>query len=192
MESGEGKREKFVLPPISSFLQNGLADQLMQIPIVEVTEHQETDEGLENSGPYRLEDDLSIFKAIHSFYGESFCGTVPWSFWQTYRKVTGSNRSTSSLYHHWNGSIQRKYGGYLRQKRLLDCIHWIEQEIETSKSPPKKHTVAHDTVVPVGLPLMHNKSLPPGTILPPALPKSSPGLSQGNNIMRPQSYIVKY
>ena len=117
---------RILLPPITSLMADAEFEGL--ICMTRPCEAPQQLDQLESSGPYRVEDDLSIFRAIRSFYGESFNGTVPWSFWQTYRRLTGSNRSTSSLYHHWNGSIQRKYGTYLREKNLDECIKHIESE----------------------------------------------------------------
>ena len=136
---------RIVLPPISSFMPD---DRFAEIFCINrKPQSPEPVDALESSGPYKIDDDLSIFKAIRSFYGDTFSGTVPWSFWKTYRQLTGSNRSTSSLYHHWNGSIQRKYRQFLRQKNLDACIKMIEQERENGP-------------VEVPLPLTHNWSQP--------------------------------
>ena len=66
---------------------------------------QNSDSG--RSAPYTLRDDLMIFKVVATYYGFGFHGKIPWSFWQTYKRVTGSNRSNSSLYHHWNGAMKK-------------------------------------------------------------------------------------
>lgn len=89
---------------------------------------------------YTLADDLLILKTINSYYGTAFHGRVPWSFWQTFKKVTGNKRSSSSLYHHWNGAMKRKYGSFLTQGRINECISWIETAIESGKPIQKKPT----------------------------------------------------
>ncbi|OHS96727.1 hypothetical protein TRFO_37076 [Tritrichomonas foetus] len=114
--------------------------------------------GTSKTPQYTLEDDLIIFKTINSYYGTAFHGRVPWSFWQTFRKVTGNERSSSSLYHHWNGAMRRKYGTYLSAGRIHDCIAWIEQALSADKSPSAK---AQDDKQITGHPLQHNWSLPP-------------------------------
>ena len=119
----------------------------------------------EISGQYKLADDMQILKAIKAYYGNSFSGNVPWSFWQTYIKTTGCNRSSSSLYHHWNGSMQRKYGSYLKQKRIDECIQWIENEMKSS-NPSKRKCMKEDDdslqgFQPTGQPMCHNWSAPP-------------------------------
>ncbi|OHS98764.1 hypothetical protein TRFO_01801 [Tritrichomonas foetus] len=78
------------------------------------------------SGQYTLIDDLSIIRAIASYYGMHFSGKIPWSFWQTYKRATKSDRSTSSLYHHWSGVMQKKYGGFIAAGKISDCIAWLE------------------------------------------------------------------
>jgi hypothetical protein len=106
------------------------------------------------SGPYTLADDLSILKVVGAYFGTENPGKIPWSFWQTYKRVTGSTRSNSSLYHHWNGSIKRKYDTFLSTGRLNDCLLWLETAVmsgDTSGAPPP----------PTGAPLRHHRSEPP-------------------------------
>ena len=125
---------RIVLPPISSFMPD---KQFAETFCINLSPRpSDSPDLLESAGPYRVDDDLSIFRAIKSFYGDGFTGTVPWSFWKTYQKLTGSSRSTSSLYHHWNGSIQRKYRHLLRQKNLDACIEMIEQKRDQYPSDP--------------------------------------------------------
>jgi hypothetical protein len=106
------------------------------------------------SSPYSLADDLSILKVVGAYFGTDNPGKIPWSFWQTYKRVTGSTRSNSSLYHHWNGSIKRKYDGFLSTGRLNDCILWLEtavMSVEATGTAP----------APAGSPLRHHRSEPP-------------------------------
>jgi hypothetical protein len=104
---------------------------------------------------YSLEDDVQILRMIKSFYGWQFRGRVPWGFWETFRKATSTVRSSSSLYHHWNGVMNRKYGSFLVHGLIDECIAWLEGEIEfrnlnasrlhtgqTVSRPPEKHTPA--------------------------------------------------
>ncbi|OHS94099.1 hypothetical protein TRFO_11367 [Tritrichomonas foetus] len=114
-------------------------------------------EGIPKSPQYSLTDDLLILKTINSYYGTAFHGRVPWSFWQTFRKTTGNRRSSSSLYHHWNGAMKRKYGSFLSQGRLTECIQWIETAIESAK-PMQRRQIDDEYT---GMPLQHNWSLPP-------------------------------
>lgn len=107
---------------------------------------------------YTLHDDLKILETIKSYYGSAFRGRVPWSFWQTFRKVTGNERSSSSLYHHWNGAMKRKYGAYLMHGRIDECLAWIERALATGKPIQRK------AMEVTGSPMMHNWSLPPAPI----------------------------
>ena len=75
-------------------------------------------------------EDLALFKTLFAYYGAKPINKVPWSFWDLYRRTTGSDRSDSSLYHHWNGSIVKKYGRLLREGRLHECIQIAEAETE--------------------------------------------------------------
>jgi hypothetical protein len=76
--------------------------------------------------PYSLEDDLAILRAVCACYGCEFCGNIPWSFWETFKRVTGSSRSISSLYHHWKGPMQNKYVRFLESRKFYECMRWIE------------------------------------------------------------------
>ena len=86
-------------------------------------------------------EDLSLFKTLYAYYGNKPITKVPWSFWDLLRRTTGSDRSDSSLYHHWNGSIVKKYGKLLREGRLHECIQIAEAETKKqtpySIGPPK-------------------------------------------------------
>lgn len=121
---------------------------------------QEPVQPMEKTPQYTLADDLLILKTINSYYGTAFHGRVPWSFWQTFRKVTGNKRSPSSLYHHWNGAMKRKYGSFLNHGKINECISWIETAMESGKPVQKENTDNEFT----GLPLAHNWSFPPAPI----------------------------
>jgi hypothetical protein len=101
-----------------------------------------------------MTDDFSILKVVGAYFGTTFRGKIPWSFWQTYKRVTGSTRSTSSLYHHWNGAIKKKYDAFLSTGRLSDCILWLETAVMTEERP-------QPFTVPAGAPLRHYRSEPP-------------------------------
>jgi hypothetical protein len=78
-------------------------------------------------------EDLTILKAMRLYLGKSVSLKVPWSFWQFYRKFSGSQRSDSSLYHHWNGAMVKKYGCFIKDGRIDDCIKWVESSLDYSK-----------------------------------------------------------
>ncbi|OHT04752.1 hypothetical protein TRFO_06187 [Tritrichomonas foetus] len=82
---------------------------------------------------FTIEEDLAIVKCVFAYYKSSWNQKIPWSFWQVYRKTTGSQRSNSSLYHHWEGAICKKYGIFLNNSRLQDCINFIETQIQMDK-----------------------------------------------------------
>lgn len=104
--------------------------------------------------PYTIADDLSMLKVVASYYGYKFTGKIPWSFWQTYKRVTGSTRSNSSLYHHWNGSMRKKYERYIESGNLRDCIQQLEEATMFKQYPP------YPPLVQVGMPLSHSVSGP--------------------------------
>ena len=83
-------------------------------------------------------EDLALFKTIFAYYGSKPIVKVPWSFWDLYRRTTGSDRSDSSLYHHWNGSIVKKYGKLLKEGRIHECIQLAEAV--TEKQTPAETT----------------------------------------------------
>ncbi|KAH0803098.1 uncharacterized protein GO595_004191 [Histomonas meleagridis] len=146
------------LPPLesTSFPVNNC--QPTMNPIVEENEEPEEpeDSGDPNrSAPYTLRDDLLIFKVVATYYGFGFHGKIPWSFWQTYKRVANSNRSNSSLYHHWNGAMKKKYDAFISNGRLGDCIMWLEAVIS---SEGVKNT--QQPYQPTGQPLFHNRSQP--------------------------------
>lgn len=113
--------------------------------------------------PYTISDDLSIFKVILRYFGDGFRGKIPWSFWQTYRKMSKSNRSNSSLYHHWNGAMKKKYEAFIASGRIADCVAWLETAVASECNIPSCTQVSdHHT----GYPLMHSLSQPPGPVVP--------------------------
>jgi hypothetical protein len=134
------------------------------------------DSEVNRASPYTMADDLSILKVVGAYYGTTFRGKIPWSFWQTYKRVTGSNRSTSSLYHHWNGAIKKKYDAFLSTGRLSDCILWLETAVMTEERP----TVM---TLPTGAPLRHYRSEPPV----PLEPHHQPRPDQPNPLIRTAS-----
>jgi hypothetical protein len=123
------------------------------------------DSELNRSNPYTMADDFSILKVVGSYFGTTFHGKIPWSFWQTYKKVTGSTRSTSSLYHHWNGAIKKKYDAFLSTGRLSDCILWLETAVMTQDTPQL-------FTMPAGTPLKHYGSEPPVPLDPNPQPRA--------------------
>ena len=156
--------EKQVLPPISQFLgimpqleitipehrsSNEVLippqEQVQELPVMlNAHEHSagsdspppEPKKGRQNVKTvfFTPSEDLALFKTLFAYYGGKPINKVPWSFWDLYRRTTGSDRSDSSLYHHWNGSIVKKYGRLLREGRLHECIQIAEEE--TKKQTP--------------------------------------------------------
>jgi hypothetical protein len=117
------------------------------------------------SSPYTLNEDVSIFKVVAAYYGVTFRGKIPWSFWQTYKRVTHSMRSNSSLYHHWNGAMKKKYECFLASGRIGECIAWLETAAMAEPRPAP---------VPTGAPLCHVRSEPPVPLKhPPPAPPSA-------------------
>ena len=124
------------------------------VPLSQSTPPVIEDDDSARSNPYTLMDDLSIFRVVAWYYGLSFRGKIPWSFWQTYKRATGSTRSNSSLYHHWNGSMRKKYGALIAAGRLEQCISWVEQTISSGKK------LRNNPFKMTGMPLTHNWSAP--------------------------------
>ena len=104
-------------------------------------------------------EDLSILKAMRLYLGKNVSLKIPWSFWQLYRRFTGSQRSDSSLYHHWNGAMIKKYGNFIKEGRIDDCIKWAESALDieaksdndVAQIPPQRaliHTQSHQIVPP--------------------------------------------
>lgn len=156
-------------------------------PREEPASSEETGPDNGRSAPYTLQDDLMIFKVVASYYGYGFHGKIPWSFWQTYKRVTGSNRSNSSLYHHWNGAMKKKYEAFIEGGRLNDCILWLETAVMAEQAnpitdqPPIQHS---------GSPLYHNKSQPsiPIMIQPNSIPTDQPMALVRTGSCNPQAF----
>lgn len=126
------KDKKIQLPPISSLapdmpyfaikLPNNIVEN-KHITVIPESNHPK-------SSLFTPHEDVEILKTMRMFFGQEFNNRIPWSFWQVYRRATGSTRSDSSLYHHWNGAMKKKYGSFLTEKRLEDCIKWAETALE--------------------------------------------------------------
>ena len=106
-------------------------------------------------------EDISILKAMRLYLGKNVTFKIPWSFWQIYRRSTGSQRSDSSLYHHWNGAMAKKYSNFIKDGRIDECIKWAEsaldveslkRERQASQEQPESraliHTRSHQVVPP--------------------------------------------
>ena len=150
------------------------------VPVSQSTPPVIEDDDSARSNPYTLMDDLSIFRVVTWYYGLNFRGKIPWSFWQTYKRATGSTRSNSSLYHHWNGAMKKKYESFISTGRLSDCILWLETAVraEQARMAPPPPVVPH-----AGLPLCHSMS-------GPQIPIVGPGVAQ-RPLMRTSSYFEK-
>ena len=61
------------------------------------------------------ENDLIMHYVLHYF--GSNANRVPWSFWHIFRKMTGNNRSISSLYHHWICKLCKRYHHFYKSKK---------------------------------------------------------------------------
>ena len=85
------------------------------------------------SVPFSAYEDVLILRAIRFYLGKVADMKIPWSFWQQYKKCTGSTRSESSLYHHWNGSMRKKYGLYLGMGRIDECIERAQASAANSE-----------------------------------------------------------
>ena len=165
--------KKVQLPPISQFFEGASqSSPLIRLNISDSENDNETDsmsnmsDSNESSGesaksaPYSLSDDLSIFQVVASYYGYGFHGKIPWSFWQTYKRVTGSSRSNSSLYHHWNGAMKKKYEIFIKTGRLSQVIVWLQNAINSESQHNQNQANAQQHEI-TGAPLFHNKSQPP-------------------------------
>lgn len=97
-------------------------------------------------------EDIAILKAMRLYLGKNVSLKIPWSFWQFYRKFTGSQRSDSSLYHHWNGAMVKKYCNFIKDGRIDECISWAENsceskeikaELESESAQPDQRMLIH-------------------------------------------------
>jgi hypothetical protein len=147
------------LPPISGLLDSLPTSPVVlspppSIPVVVMTPPSVSTGEEETDGPampYSVTDDLFIFRFVSAYYGGSFHGKISWSFWDIYKRITGCTRSTSSLYHHWNGAVQKKYGPFITGGRLAECLAWLESAVGLPV-PAMPHA---------GAPLQHHHSQPP-------------------------------
>lgn len=161
------------LPPIST-LVGGM--QIFQLPDDSPAPVEKED--TVKPTPFTVQEDLAILKCIRMYYGSSFPfdRKVPWNFWNVYRRTTGSWRTNSSLYHHWVGSICKKYSMFLDHGQLNECIEFVETEIRvrqgerivprpTAPAAPRTQTQrAISSSVPAAhapQPLYRNRSTPP-------------------------------
>lgn len=168
--------QRSTLPPITSMMSPGFPILNIVFPatsaeaptpsiqpsISSIDPHVRSDEPNQSSPPneqekaipYSTEDDIEIIRAVAAFFGSTFIGKVPWSFWNTYIQNSGVKRTASSLYHHWNGAMHKKYGGFLNTGRLNECAEWLR-----SANSDKLQNVP---IQPphAGLPLTHNYSMP--------------------------------
>lgn len=150
---------KTALPPIST-LTTGLPvlsldiDTKCGIPVLPLTTQNQLNPNYLKGRPttFSTAEDISILKAMRLYLGNKISTKIPWSFWQLYRRFTGSQRSDSSLYHHWNGAMIKKYGSFIRDGKIDECIRWAEsalsndtseQENDMSKLPQKTRQLIH-------------------------------------------------
>lgn len=123
-------------------------------------------------------EDISILRAMRMYLGPNIPLKIPWNFWQLYRKFSGSLRSDSSLYHHWNGAMIKKYGNLIKEGRIDECIRWAESslDIKSSKAEPQHES---DKGPVESRALIHTQSY---QSIPPALFKNQlRGTSEGQN-----------
>lgn len=167
-----------MLPPISS-LDNGIP--LYNIDLSQVQTQQYTEmkpqkpqqtqvplmlQNMSKGKPITFTDseDLSILKAMRLYLGKTVSPKIPWSFWQLYRRFSGSKRSDSSLYHHWNGAMLKKYGNFIKLGKIDECIAWAESSIDLCQYKPEseEYNTNHQ-----GRQLVHTRSQ---QVLPPPIP----------------------
>jgi hypothetical protein len=129
------------------------------LPPVPPPPHDPDTEDVNHAIPYGLSDDMEILKFIGAYYGMNFHGKLPWSAWQTFKRTTGSSRSTSSLYHHWNGAMKKRYGAFLETGKLNDCIQWLETAMSAVQQQQVQPSI-DDLLQHSGTRLAHVTSLP--------------------------------
>ena len=128
---------KVNLPPISNFIEGFQLFVDIQGPNrenISNSENNEQKQKFSKTDFFTPEEDLILFKTLLMYFGNTSIDSIPWSFWKIYRQATGSKRSDSSLYHHWNGSIQRKFGFLIKNGRLSECIRSTEALLEIKKN----------------------------------------------------------
>lgn len=155
--------KKVTLPPLQGVKTDMPSIIVAPPPETPAPSFEDPTPDLSKSAPYTLVDDLSIFNVIMKYYGDGFHGKIPWSFWQTYKRVSGSTRSNSSLYHHWNGAMKKKYESFIATGRLSECVAWLETAIAADSTPPQ---FGHDPLQHAGAPLIPIRSQPPVPLMP--------------------------
>lgn len=139
------KQQKPLLPPISSFA-TGMPLLNVDLGVQQPPSYEEYQYppviSQQNSIPlfpkiikgkpttFSVLEDISILKAMRLYIGKNVSLKIPWSFWQLYRRYTGSQRSDSSLYHHWNGAMVKKYGNFIKDGKIDECIQWAESTLD--------------------------------------------------------------
>jgi hypothetical protein len=94
------------------------------------------DENEASHNLYTLEDELQLLKFVSRYHGLDFHEKLPIPFWRTFKQVSGSTRSLSSLRHHWNGPMMRKYKPMMEAGTLGWFIKQIESALSgTSETP---------------------------------------------------------
>ena len=151
--------KRVALPPLQG-VQADMPSIVVVTPQEAQQKPQEETAETTKSAPYTLYDDLSIFNVIMKYYGDGFHGKIPWSFWQTYKKVSGSTRSNSSLYHHWNGAMKKRYESFISTGRLSECVAWLETAISAEVNP------IQEVMQHAGSPLIPISSQPPVPLMP--------------------------
>lgn len=140
-------QDKILLPPISELTPQAVQEQNYVVPnyqppiyAVQVQQQQaqtfyQYHSNLSKRKPmnFSVLEDIAILKAMRLYLGKNVSLKVPWSFWQFYRKFTGSQRSDSSLYHHWNGAMVKKYGNFIKDGLIDECIAWAENSSESKQ-----------------------------------------------------------
>jgi len=156
--------KRFLLPPISTLTPSTPLKMFPQFvsQVAPVVTPPPAEGQHSKSSLFTPQEDVEILRTMRMFFGQEFNNRIPWSFWQVYRKATGSTRSDSSLYHHWNGAMKKKYGSFLSEKRLDDCIKWAETALELENA-----RLSYDNSRPTQHPLQRTKShqaMPPELI----------------------------
>lgn len=118
---------------------------------------------------FSVMEDISILKAMRLYLGKNVSLKIPWSFWQLYRRFTGSQRSDSSLYHHWNGAMVKKYGNFIKDGKIDECIQWAESTLDLDAVSAD---VEPESKTPEPRALIHTQSQ---QVLPPYFNLQAPG-----------------
>lgn len=128
---------KILLPPIHT-----LAPQMpiLELDVIDPSDQPQLsdDEDKSRSVYFSSEEDIMILRTIMNYFGPTFTGRIPWGFWEIYKRTTGSWRSYSSLYHHWVGSLMRKYRVFLEKGMIADCVRYLEASRVIEQATTKK------------------------------------------------------